>query len=224
MASTPALLPNLASTGGQTRGLFIDYGQAACDHEWRSVQAISSQLSIRANQVECSGRCFGAGEVIGRNLFFVSAAIFLGQIHRGFIAIGVHDGTPHYDCSQSFVERVAAIMEEQSGGSLSLIAPCADWQKPQIFSYFQNAGLDIEATSSCETGAFPPCGSCASCRDRRMLGCRKEDAAFIVMGRSLSGHHSFYRPSPEKEFQKPRGSFKVPCNEPVSINLRDAVY
>lgn len=157
--------------GLRTRGLFIDYGQAARNYEWRSVQAVASQLSIRADRLECRGQSFGAGELIGRNLFLVSAAIFLGQIHSGLIAIGVHDGTPYYDCSQPFIERVAAIIEEQSGGTLSLIAPFIGFQKPQIYSYFQSTGLDIEATYSCESGVFPPCGSCASCQDRRTLGC-----------------------------------------------------
>jgi 7-cyano-7-deazaguanine synthase len=157
--------------GYATRGVFIDYGQAARDLEWRAVEAIASHLSMGVHRFECSGPSFGAGELAGRNLFLVSAAIFLGQIQHGLVTIGVHAGTAYYDCSPQFIERLSVLIEEQSIGAVTLSAPFLHWQKSQILTYFQNAELPLETTYSCESGTLTPCGSCASCRDRGALGC-----------------------------------------------------
>jgi 7-cyano-7-deazaguanine synthase len=63
------------------------------------------------------------------------------------------------------------LAQEHTDGRLCIIAPFIDLHKPQIYRYFQDAQLPLEATYSCEAGSLPPCGSCASCRDRRALGC-----------------------------------------------------
>ena len=157
--------------GYAVRGIFIDYGQAAREQEWLSVQALAATLSITIKKIEFRDANFGAGELMGRNAFLVSTAVFLGHVHSGLIAIGVHAGTPYYDCSASFIERMKTIIEEQSNGAVTLTAPFLDWRKPQILTYFKNAGLPLEKTYSCELGTIPPCGSCASCRDREALGC-----------------------------------------------------
>lgn len=158
--------------GHLVRGIFIDYGQAARQQEWQAVQALAQTFSIGVKKINCFGtKKFGAGELIGRNAFLVSTAVFLGDLHRGFIAVGVHAGTPYYDCSAVFVERMKTIVEEQSNGALTLVAPFLEWRKPEIFSYCESVGLSLVNTYSCERGTSPPCASCASCRDREALGC-----------------------------------------------------
>jgi 7-cyano-7-deazaguanine synthase len=108
---------------------------------------------------------------VGRNAFLIFTAIFLGRMHHGLLAIGVHAGTPYYDCSPAFLTGMKQSAEEHTAGRLTISAPFLTWEKPQIVKYFLQAGLPIAVTYSCESGILPPCGSCASCRDRRALGC-----------------------------------------------------
>jgi 7-cyano-7-deazaguanine synthase len=154
------------------RGLFVDYGQAAAQQERQAVKKLQDFLGIEVCLVEAkSVNRFGPGELIGRNAFLISTAIFLGQAHRGLVAIGVHSGTPYYDCSPSFIAQTKQLAQEHTGGGLTVVAPFLDWNKGQIVAYFRESGLPLLATYSCESGTIPPCGSCASCRDRRAIGC-----------------------------------------------------
>jgi 7-cyano-7-deazaguanine synthase len=167
-----ALAYVLKAQGHAVRGVFVDYGQAAAVQEAPAVAAMAAHLSIDVTTLTVGGRhAFGPGELFGRNAFLIHAAVFLAGAHRGLLAIGVHADTPYYDCSPAFVSAMKTLLEEQSGGALSLVAPFLAWHKPQILTYFRDAGLPLEATYSCESGTIPPCGSCASCRDREALGC-----------------------------------------------------
>lgn len=162
----------LAAQGYGVRGVFVDYGQAAAQQERVAVAKLRDALGIKLTQIEArSGTSFGAGELVGRNAFLICAAIFHGRVHSGLLAVGVHAGTPYYDCSPSFVERMKQLAQEHTDGRLTVIAPFVSWNKGQIVEYFRASGLPIDATYSCESGTIPPCGSCASCRDRRALGC-----------------------------------------------------
>lgn len=162
----------LKTQGHKVRGIFIDYGQAAAMPEARAVAAMATHLSIDVTTLSIGGKlAFGAGELAGRNAFLINAAVFLGGAHRGLLAIGVHAGTPYYDCSPPFIAQMKTLLEEQSDGALTLVAPFLTWHKPQIVTYFGEAGLPLDTTYSCESGTIPPCGSCASCRDREALEC-----------------------------------------------------
>lgn len=160
----------LKHQGFVVRGIFIDYGQAARQQERLSVDRLKLILDIDVHHLKaCSLEGFGAGELIGRNAFLISSAIFLGGVHHGILALGIHSGTPYYDCSAGFVERMKQATEEQTSGCLTVSAPFLSWDKAMVYQYFVRNGLPIEATYSCEAGTLPPCGLCASCRDRRKL-------------------------------------------------------
>uniref|UniRef100_UPI003CDF86A5 Cap9 n=1 Tax=Hyphomicrobiales TaxID=356 RepID=UPI003CDF86A5 len=162
----------LLRKGYRVRGLFIDFGQAAVAPEATAVSTLANILGIAVTTISASApNRFGSGELVGRNAFLVMSGIFLGGAHSGLIAIGIHAGTPYYDCSPPFLSRMKQVAQEHTSGRLDVVAPLLDWHKPDIYSYFQRSGLPIEATYSCESGTIPPCGSCASCRDRRALGC-----------------------------------------------------
>lgn len=162
----------LASQGHFVRGIFIDFGQVARDAEKDAVARVSKQIGIETLTLSVAASSgFGAGEFVGRNAFLILAAIFLGRIHEGVLALGIHAGTPYYDCSPGFLDRLRTLAEEHTGGRLTVVAPFLTWTKGQIHAYAIKAGLPIGATYSCESGTIPPCGSCASCRDRRELGC-----------------------------------------------------
>lgn len=162
----------LKNQGHEVRGIFVDFGQAAVEQERLAVRKLAAALAIELTSVEArSNNSFGSGELIARNAFLLMTAMFLGQAHQGLLAIGVHAGTPYYDCSPPFIVRMRQVAEEHTDGRLIIVAPFAVWNKAEIFEYFLVSGLPIDATYSCESGTIPPCGSCASCRDRRALGC-----------------------------------------------------
>ena len=158
--------------GYSVNGIFVDYGQAARQQEWLAVERLKKILDIDIQRIQVSALdVFGAGELVGRNVFLISSAMFLAGVQDGLLVIGIHAGTPYYDCSFGFVERMKQITEEHTSGRLTISAPFLDWDKRQIYRYFSETGLPVEATYSCELGAVPPCGVCASCQDRRKLGC-----------------------------------------------------
>lgn len=154
-------------------GVFFDFGQAARLYEEAAVRAMAAHLNVRLDVVRlpASGPR-GAGEQFGRNAFFVLAGAFLQRHRRGSIAIGVHAGTPYYDCSEPFVKRLDTLLSELSDGELRLLAPFLHWRKAQIVEYFRSAGLPLHLTYSCEAGDSPPCGECSSCLDAIALGLR----------------------------------------------------
>ena len=162
----------LHSAGFSVRGLFIDYGQAARSAEARAVQAAAQHLACQVTSVSVLlGREFAAGELTGRNAFLISTALFAGISRPGVLAIGIHAGTPYFDCSEAFFEAIARLVSEQTDGTVTLIAPFLNWTKGDVFNYFTASQLPVSVTYSCESGGEEPCGLCASCRDREALGC-----------------------------------------------------
>ena len=162
----------LQKQGYEIKGIFIDFGQAAVKQERKAVKKVSEFFDIQTTTLVAQAASgYGAGELVGRNAFLVTTAIFLGRVDRGLLAIGVHSGTPYYDCSAGFVARMKQLAEEHTDGRLTVSAPFVDWNKAQIHDYCVRAKIPIKSTYSCESGTIPPCGSCASCRDRKELGC-----------------------------------------------------
>lgn len=162
----------LRGQGMQVRAIFVDYGQAALEPERDAVNSLTASLDIPLTTVSArGGNAFNTGELIGRNAFFVAAALFLGDVREGLIALGIHAGTPYYDCSPNFLKQIQNLTEEQTGGRVSVSAPFVSWNKRQIHQYVTSAGLLLEETYSCEAGTVPTCGACASCQDREALQC-----------------------------------------------------
>lgn len=160
------------SQGFMVRGVFIDYGQAGARLERRAVRALSSCLRVPLTiyEVHPAGP-YSAGELVGRNAFLIFASLLLTCQRSGLLAIGVHAGSPYYDCSPPFIQSVADLVAEYTDGAVEVVAPFVDWSKRDIFQYFVSAGLSVGLTYSCEAGTEPPCGECASCRDRLALEC-----------------------------------------------------
>ncbi len=162
----------LKARGHVVRGIFFDYGQSAAVPERRAVETLAAQLCLPLDaHVILGASGFSSGELVGRNAFLIFSAIFLARCHKGLLSIGIHAGTPYYDCSPSFFSGVSRMVAEHTDGALNLVAPFLNWNKAQIHDYFMVAGLPLDETYSCEAGGEVPCGHCASCRDRRALGC-----------------------------------------------------
>jgi 7-cyano-7-deazaguanine synthase len=151
--------------------LFIDYGQQAAPHEISAAEALSSSLSLTLQRFQLTtGRRHGAGEIRCRNAILILSAI-LSEFYCEpcLLALGIHAGTPYYDCTPAFLETINRLVGEQSNGTCRVIAPFLTWTKVDIFKYFSASGLDVNLPYSCETGSAPPCGKCLSCRDRELL-------------------------------------------------------
>ncbi|MHC2466213.1 7-cyano-7-deazaguanine synthase [Bradyrhizobium embrapense] len=144
-SASAALL--LKSSGFAVRGLFIDYGQAARDKERRAATELKDLLGISVDELHVSTLAqHGIGELSGRNAFLIFAAVLLGNCPPGGIAIGIHSGTPYYDCSPDFAEKIDAFVQQCSDGKLTILTPFVHWSKDDVYSYFLSQRIPIEAT------------------------------------------------------------------------------
>jgi 7-cyano-7-deazaguanine synthase len=162
----------LLAKGLRVRALYIDFGQDAALHEQFVAKKIAEHLRIDFQQLRISSDVgFGSGELIGRNGFLALTALLFDHGQSGMIGMGLHHGTGYYDCSQSFVDSLTSMIREYTDGKTTFSAPFASWSKRDVYDYFVRARLPIDLTYSCEAGSPEPCGRCASCDDRRELGC-----------------------------------------------------
>jgi 7-cyano-7-deazaguanine synthase len=158
-------------------GVYVDFGQASAAAEARAIEALKPNLGISVSAVRISSDSFfGTGELVGRNALLIFAAILLGACRDGLLAIGVHAGTPYYDCSEAFIERANVLVQECTNERVSLIAPFSKWSKDDVYSYFSTLNVPLSKTYSCEAGTMPPCGQCASCKDRVRFECSRSVA------------------------------------------------
>lgn len=162
----------LQKQGYDVKGVFVDFGQASATMERQAVREIGTHLGIAVETIAASADTkFGAGELIGRNSFLIFSALLLGRCHRGVVVLGIHSGTPYFDCSPAFIERMDPLVQECSNGKVAVSAPFLTWSKDDIYSYFLSSGLPLDLTYSCERGTSTPCGTCASCKDRARIKC-----------------------------------------------------
>lgn len=162
----------LTAQGFRISALFVDYGQAALKQEQAAVRLLATVLGIEVRELAFKGAApFGPGELVGRNAFLVFAALFANRAQSNLIALGLHSGTPYYDCSPAFIDTINRAVAEHTDNAVQVIAPFVKWTKRDVYDYFMQAGLPIESAYSCETGGEPTCGSCASCLDRKALEC-----------------------------------------------------
>lgn len=151
--------------------LFIDYGQAAAAQEEKAATAIAKfyRLPLRICRWT-SGEPKGEGLILGRNAFLLFAAMMEMRQSSGSIAIGIHAGTPYFDCGPSFRSAIQALVQGYSVGRIAIQAPFESWTKGEIWQFCRERKVPVELTYSCERGENPiPCGECASCKDLKAL-------------------------------------------------------
>jgi 7-cyano-7-deazaguanine synthase len=162
----------LRSRGVKVDGLFVDHGQAAAQREDDAVRSICRRLSMPLQSIVLAGTgTHRSGELLGRNGMLLFTALFVTRGESSLLGLGIHGGTPYYDCSPAFIQSIHTLIAEHTDGRVSVVAPFLDWTKRDVYDYFQDAHLPLELTYSCEAGGDGRCGECASCRDRRALGC-----------------------------------------------------
>lgn len=162
----------LQAQGMNIDGLFVDHGQVAAHRESVAVEALTKHLAIPLRRIAFNGGdILGTGEIVGRNGLLLFSALFVTCGRSNLLGIGVHAGTPYYDCSEPFIDSISKLIGEYTDGRVSVIAPFLTWTKQDVYQYFISAGLPIAVSYSCEAGTDPVCGTCASCRDRKALKC-----------------------------------------------------
>lgn len=145
--------------------LFIDYGQPAARREAEASAAIATHYGIAYRSLKLRGFAPSPGEVLGRNAFFVHAALMTLAEASGLIALGIHAGTGYRDCSPAFARLMSQSLEFHADGAVGLVVPLLNFSKLEVFELAVASGVPLDMTYSCEV-ANEPCGSCLSCADR----------------------------------------------------------
>jgi 7-cyano-7-deazaguanine synthase len=146
--------------------------------ERKSIARIKNLIGIEVDEIQISSfSSYGVGELTGRNALLIFSAVLIGNCGSGGIAIGIHSGTPYYDCSPDFAKKIDVLVQQCSDGKFSILTPFLHWSKDDVYSYFLSQGIPLEETYSCEAGTAPPCGQCASCLDRKRLECSLRSAS-----------------------------------------------
>ncbi|MAC89377.1 7-cyano-7-deazaguanine synthase [Maricaulis sp.] len=157
----------LSSRSYSISPVHIDFGQAAATAERSACRELLKETELVLETIDIlSSVEIGIGEIAGRNAMLCSAALTLCTRKPDVLAIGIHAGTPYFDCSPAFFERMDQLIAETTEGATRLLAPFLTWEKPAIIDYATSAGLHLDQTYSCERGEVPPCGECLSCEDR----------------------------------------------------------
>jgi len=152
------------------KAVFLDYGQKARVRELSSAKKIAKHYRIEFNKIALtSSNRFSSGEIRGRNAFLIFAVLMHYQELHGIISLGVHSGTPYYDCSESFVKNINETLNGYTSGRVLLDTPFLKWNKKMLYDYCKINDVPTHLTYSCENGLVPPCGRCLSCKDRSAL-------------------------------------------------------
>lgn len=156
--------------GCNVYGIHFQYGQASSDREYQAFSNVSNYYGIGKRVINLGFSLNRRnGEFFGRNALFILGAS--GSLPERFskIAIGVHSGTPYYDCTKTFVGNCQSILNGYFGGTVIIEAPFVSYTKRQVYEYCIENKIPFELTYSCENSNVEPCGICPSCKDRRML-------------------------------------------------------
>ncbi len=154
----------------KVRPLFVDFGQPAVKQELRAARAVCKHYGARLSIMTVRSRvAFSVGEIPGRNAFLVFAAVIVLGMKPGIIAIGIHEGPPYYDCTESFLSIIQTVVDGYAAGRIKVSAPFLKWGKRVIWEFCKKAQVPVKSTYSCEKGGVRPCGKCLSCKDREAL-------------------------------------------------------
>lgn len=147
----------------------FQYGQANAESEKNAFEQIIAFYGVKGAIINLDfSMNKRQDELIGRNALFVLIAGFTAQ-PPSRIAIGIHRGTPYYDCTVAFVTDCQKILDGYFSGIVRLEAPFVDLTKVEIINYCKSFKVPLNLTYSCQRKNYPPCKQCSSCLDRKML-------------------------------------------------------
>lgn len=109
-----------------------------------------------------------------RNLNFISIAASFADVYEiENIGIGIHSvDSPYPDCRAEFASSVEAavnassVMVAKKKNRITVWTPFLGMTKADVLKIGLQLGVPYEKTYSCYRGTLPPCGECATCRQR----------------------------------------------------------
>lgn len=153
----------------EVKCIHFQYGQPSALSEREAVKEVCDYYGIEKTIVNLGfSMTQRKEELLGRNALFVLAASSL-EPPPARIALGIHSGSQHYDCTKLFMQDCQRILDGYFAGTVTLEAPLLDFQKTDIIEYCRENSVPIYLTYSCQQQNYPPCGKCTSCRDREMF-------------------------------------------------------
>lgn len=161
-----ALIPFYQARGSALHVVHFDYGQPSAAAERRAAQGICRhyKMALTEHKLGITLVC-ESSEYRGRNALLLMAAAG-SEPDPSSVAIGIHAGTPYYDCSAAFLRDMNRLFDGYFGGTLPVEAPFIDFDKREVCTFAREAGVPIDLTFSCERTSGAPCGECLSCQDR----------------------------------------------------------
>ncbi|MCC8175875.1 MAG: 7-cyano-7-deazaguanine synthase QueC [Bacteroidales bacterium] len=104
-----------------------------------------------------------------RNGIMLTIAVGLAEsrgLKRVMIANHAGDHAIYPDCRPEFIEMIDRVAELGTYAGIRVEAPYTNWSKTDIARRGLALGVDYSLTYSCYKGTEPPCGKCATCRER----------------------------------------------------------
>lgn len=165
-----ALIPYYSDLGFEIRCVHFDYGQAALSGEREAVGSIVAyyQVPVDYSIIRPKLTMQKNNEYPGRNALFVLFASRELQASRSLISLGIHAGTPYYDCGPAFVDDIQHILDGYFNGLVTLDTPFLHFTKEDIYEFCHKYEVPVDLTYSCQQNPRIPCGKCQSCLDRRL--------------------------------------------------------
>lgn len=153
--------------------LWVNYGQEAAKMESRAVRRIAKFYKAPLQTVSLKGLkwrvTLDVPEYLGRNAILALLGTTSLHIENGLVAMGIHSGTDFVDCSETFQSQIEDMIELLSHGLIKVDFPFGRWRKQDIAQFCVQYSVPVELTYSCLRGTTIPCGTCASCKERRKL-------------------------------------------------------
>jgi hypothetical protein len=87
--------------------------------------------------------------------FLIFSALLLSESNEGLLVLGIHAGTPYFDCSPAFIDRINPLVQECTGGRVSVLAPFVRWTKDDVYSFFISSGIPLGETYSGQGRTYP---------------------------------------------------------------------
>ena len=165
-----ALVAFYLSRNVLVKGLHFNYGHPSFTAEKHAVEKISAHYRIPVSTIDLGlSIASNKGEYYCRNATLLLSAASIISSKSARFAVGIHKGTPYYDCSKVFVDDIQRILDGYFNGSVQIEAPFLELTKGEILSLCNELKVPVEITYSCERSSDIPCGECLSCIDRRIL-------------------------------------------------------
>ena len=122
----------------------FQYGQASAESEKRSFEKICEHYKVEHHIIQISfPMAKRKEELIFRNLLFILAACSVKQPPFR-VAIGIHTGTPYYDCTKAFLDDCQRILDGYFSGTVGVEAPFLKHWKSDIIQYAKENKVPLD--------------------------------------------------------------------------------